>query len=150
VDNKGCSNPKEQYGDVLQLLLQWSYASGPAAGFDLWEWNMCMKHLGDSAVHWGVGTLMERFERAPPPGDFNMLEWAAFMHAIMREVQLVFPGPVVTTGKKLQLNPTQPQTTGLPVVVGPLQQHQPVAVGPPRALTQTCCNQHPYRAITTI
>jgi hypothetical protein len=35
VDNEGCSNPKEQYRDVVQLLLQWLYASGPAAGFNL-------------------------------------------------------------------------------------------------------------------
>jgi hypothetical protein len=86
VDNKGCSNHKEQYGDVIQLLLQWLYASGLAAGFNIWEWNMCMKHLGDLAVHRGVRTLMEMFERAAPPGDFDMSEWVAFMHAIVREV----------------------------------------------------------------
>jgi hypothetical protein len=45
-----------------------------------------MKHLGDPAVHQGVRTLMERFERAVPPGDFDTLEWAVFMHTIVREV----------------------------------------------------------------
>ncbi|KAF8224886.1 hypothetical protein L208DRAFT_1380926 [Tricholoma matsutake] len=87
VDDEGCSNLKEQYVDVVQPLIQWLYASGPAAGFDLWEWNMCMKHLGDPAVHWGVGTLMERFEKAAPPGDFDELDWVAFMHAIQRAVR---------------------------------------------------------------
>jgi hypothetical protein len=86
VDDEGCSNPKEQYMDVIQLLLQWLYASGLAAGFDLQEWNMSMKHLGDLAVYQGVRTLMERFERVAPPGDFDTPEWAVFMHAIMREV----------------------------------------------------------------
>jgi hypothetical protein len=87
VDDEGCSNPKEQYMDVIQLLLQWLYASGLAAGFNPWKWNMCMKHLGDMAVHQRVGTLMERFEREASPGHFDMSEWSAFMHTMTREVQ---------------------------------------------------------------
>lgn len=61
VDNEKCSGltDKEQYVDLIQLLIQGLYASGPAAGFNLQEWNMCMKCLGDPAVHWGVRTRME-------------------------------------------------------------------------------------------
>ena len=50
-------------------------------------------------------------------------------------------GPVAGTEKNRNLTGPQPEMTGLSVAVGPLQKHQPVAVGPLKPLTQTGRNR---------